>query len=181
MASSLPRWRGDTNSRFARLRLAVETSARLKPRAEPSALSGVGESDTGTAPTERVPRATPGGEGVLGKELRGRFRYRPLKRLGRGSFGSVYLARCVDHDPRRDDSPPARVALKILRTSRGPALDMLRRELSALLAIPNDRIPHVFDWSFESEHAFVAMQYFPAGSLRELMGHEGPVDEPVVW
>ena len=139
------------------------------------------ESDTGTAPTERVPSAAPGGEGVLGKELRGRFRYRPLKRLGRGSFGSVYLARCVDHDPRRDDSPPARVALKILRTSKGPALDMLRRELSALLAIPNDRIPHVFDWSFESEHAFVAMQYFPAGSLRELMGHEGPVDEPVVW
>src|SRR5262245_61289243 len=25
------------------------------------------------------------------------------------------------------------------------------------------------------------MQYFPAGSLRELMGHEGPVDEPIVW
>ena len=139
------------------------------------------EKDSATAPTERLPAAGAGGLGGVGSELRGRFRYRLLKRLGRGSFGSVYLARCVDHDGRRDDSPPERVALKILRTSKGPAVDMLRRELAALLAIQNDRIPHVFDWSFESEHAFVAMQYFPAGSLRELMGHEGPVAEAVVW
>jgi len=141
----------------------------------------VSEKDSATAPTERLPAGGAGGPGGVGSELRGRFRYRLLKRLGRGSFGSVYLARCVDHDGRRDDSPPERVALKILRTSKGPAVDMLRRELAALLAIQNDRIPHVFDWSFESEHAFVAMQYFPAGSLRELMGHEGPVAEAVVW
>ena len=138
------------------------------------------EKDTETAPTQRLPAGAAGGIGAFGSELRGRFRYRLLKRLGRGSFGSVYLARCVDHDPRRDDSPPARVALKILRTSKGPALDMLRRELAALLAIQNERIPQVFDWSFESEHAFVAMQYFPAGSLRELM-LEGPIDEATVW
>jgi serine/threonine protein kinase len=141
----------------------------------------VTEKDTETAPTQRLPAGTASGAAAFGSELRGRFRYRLLKRLGRGSFGAVYLARCVDHDPRRDDSPPERVAVKILRTSKGPVLDMLRRELAALLAIQNDRIPHVFDWSFEGEHAFVAMQYFPAGSLRELMGIEGAVAEPTVW
>jgi serine/threonine protein kinase len=141
----------------------------------------VTEKDTETSPTERVAAAPAAGPAGFGSELRGRFRFRLLKRLGRGSFGSVFLARCVDHDPRRDDSPPERVALKILRNSKGPALDMLRRELAALLAIQNDRIPHVFDWSFEAEHAFVAMQYFQAGSLRELMGLEGPVEEPVIW
>jgi serine/threonine protein kinase len=140
----------------------------------------VTEKETETSPTERVPTVPAPGVG-LASELRGRFRFRLLKRLGRGSFGSVFLARCVDHDTRRDDSPPDRVAIKILRTSKGPALDMLRRELAALLAIQNDRIPRVYDWSFEGEHAFVAMQYFPAGSLRELMGLEGPVEEPVIW
>jgi len=136
------------------------------------------EKETETTPTAQ---AAAGAAGMPSSELRGRFRYRLLRRLGRGSFGSVYLARCVDHDPRRDDSPPAQVALKILRTTQGPALDMLRRELAALLAIQNDRIPHVFDWSIESERAFVAMEYFPAGSLRELMSEEGPVEEAVVW
>ncbi|MEN8160048.1 MAG: serine/threonine-protein kinase [Myxococcota bacterium] len=136
------------------------------------------EKETETAPTVRIPA---GGTGAPAGELRGRFRYRLIRRLGRGSFGSVYLARCVDHDPRRDDSPPAQVALKILRTTKGPALDMLRRELAALLAIQNDRIPHVFDWAIDSDRAFVAMQYFPAGSLRELMNEEGPVDEEIVW
>lgn len=155
--------------------------ASLKLRVGPSVPSGVSEKDTETAPTQRLPAGAASGVAAFGSELRGRFRYRLLKRLGRGSFGAVYLARCVDHDPRRDDSPPERVAIKILRTSKGPALDMLRRELAALLAIQNDRIPHVFDWSFEGEHAFVAMQYFPAGSLRELMGLEGAVDEPIVW
>ncbi len=139
------------------------------------------EKETETSPTERVATVPAPGLGAFASELRGRFRFRLLKRLGRGSFGSVFLARCVDHDTRRDDSPPDRVAIKILRTSKGPALDMLRRELAALLAIQNDRIPRVYDWSFEGEHAFVAMQYFPAGSLRELMGLEGPVEEPVIW
>jgi len=140
-----------------------------------------GKGSETTASTEQLPRAPAAAAGTYGTDLRGRFRYRLLKRLGRGSFGSVYLARCVDHDPRRDDSPPARVAVKILRTSKGPALDMLRRELAALLAIQNDRIPHVYDWSLEGEHAFVAMQYYPAGSLRELMPLSGPVEEATVW
>jgi serine/threonine protein kinase len=141
----------------------------------------VSEKETETSPIVRVPGAASGAAEAPAGELRGRFRYRLIRRLGRGSFGSVYLARCVDHDPRRDDSPPAQVALKILRTTKGPALDMLRRELAALLAIQNDRIPHVFDWSIDSERAFVAIEYFPAGSLRELMNEEGPVEEAVVW
>ncbi len=141
-------------------------------------MSGKG---SGTTPTEQLPEPKANALAAFGSELRGRFRYRLMKRLGRGSFGSVYLARCVDHDGRRDDSPPERVAIKILRTSKGAALDMLRRELAALLAIQNDRIPHVYDWSLEGEHAFVAMQYYPAGSLRDVMPLQGPVEEETVW
>ncbi len=116
-----------------------------------------------------------------GTELRGRFRYELERRLGKGAFGSVFYARCLDHDPRRDDSPPARVAVKILRSARGPGLSMLKRELSAMLAIQNDRIPRIYDWALEGEYAFVVMQFYAAGSLRDVSPLQGPVEEQVVW
>jgi serine/threonine protein kinase len=133
---------------------------------------------TGLAQAARPePLSAPG----LGTELRARFRYRLIKRLGRGSFGSVFFARCLDHDPRRDDSPPDRVAIKVLGASRQNATEMLRRELAAMLATRDRRIPRVYDWSLEEDAAYVVMQYFPAGSLRDLMPMEGQVSEETVW
>jgi len=131
---------------------------------------------TGTA--ENPPGPEPPG---FGTEVKARFRYRLIKRLGRGSFGSVFFARCLDHDARRDDSPPEQVAIKILGSQRGPAPDMLRRELAAMLAIQHDRIPRVYDWCLDEDQAFVVMQHFPAGSLRDLMPLQGPVDEEMLW
>ncbi len=117
----------------------------------------------------------------FGTQLQGRFRYRLIKRLGKGAFGSVFFARCLDHDPRRDDSPPERVAVKILGTTRGPALGMLKRELAAMLSIQHDRIPRIYDWALEGEYFFVVLQYFPSGSLRDVMPLQGPVEEEAVW
>ena len=142
--------------------------------AEPTGLASATESGGEQRP-EPVP--APG----VGTELRARFRYRLIKRLGRGSFGSVFFARCLDHDPRRDDSPPDRVAIKILGASRKNATEMLRRELAAMLATRDHRIPHVYDWSLEEGCAYVVMQYFPAGSLRDLVPMEGQVAEETVW
>lgn len=135
---------------------------------------------SGTPPAS-TPRRTPEPGLGFGTELRGRFRYRLIKRLGRGAFGSVFFARCVDHDSRRDDSPPEQVAVKILGSSNGAGMQMLRRELAALLAIRCDRIPRVYDWSLDGEHAFVVMEYFSQGSLREAMPLQGPVPEEAVW
>ncbi len=141
--------------------------------AEPTGMAG--GANSGSERPE--PLSAPG----LGTELRARFRYRLIKRLGRGSFGSVFFARCLDHDPRRDDSPPDRVAIKILGTSRQNATEMLRRELAAMLATRDRRIPRVYDWSLEEDSAYVVMQYFPAGSLRDLMPMEGQISEATVW
>ena len=120
-------------------------------------------------------------EPAFGSEVRGRFRYRLSKPLGRGAFGSVFLARCLDHDPQRSDTPPEGVAVKILGDAKGAASDLTRRELSALLALSHDRIPRVYDWRIEGEHAFVVMEYFPEGSLRDYMRLAGPADESHVW
>jgi hypothetical protein len=132
-------------------------------------------------PPKTTPRRAPDPGPGFGTELRGRFRYRLIKRLGRGAFGSVYFARCVDHDSRRDDSPPEQVAVKILGSSNGAGMQMLRRELAALLAIRCDRIPRVYDWSLDGEHAFVVMEYFAHGSLRDAMPLQGPVPDETVW
>jgi hypothetical protein len=116
-----------------------------------------------------------------GSELQARFRYRLMKPLGRGAFGSVFHARCLDSGKDLRDAPPEGVAVKVLRDAKGPAGDLLRRELSALLAISCDRIPRVYDWQIDGDHAFVVMEYYPEGSLRDYMKLAGPADEGPVW
>jgi len=135
------------------------------------------------AGTERTETTAPGAELPpigCGTELRARFRYRLIERLGKGSFGSVFYARCLDADPRRDDSPPEFVAVKILARGGG-AVDTLRRELSALLTLEHDCIPRVHDWCFEGDYAFMVIEHFESGSLRDVMPLQGPVEEETVW
>lgn len=118
----------------------------------------------------------------FGTELQGRFRYRLMKQLGKGSFGSVFFARCLDADAWRDDVPPERVAVKVVRAPRRQSpVNLLKRELSALLAMQHDRIPRVYDWSIEGDHAFVVMEYFPSGSLKDVMPFPTQVAEAAVW
>jgi serine/threonine protein kinase len=144
-----------------------ETGVRVKP-------DGSNSEATASAPVAPVAPS-------FGSELRARFRYRLIKRLGKGSFGSVFFARCLDHDRRRDDSPPERVAIKILGDAKGASSDLARRELAALLAIQHDRIPRVYDWRLDVSPAFVVMEYFPEGSLRDQMTLAGPAEEDQVW
>jgi hypothetical protein len=133
--------------------------------------------------SEHTVRTGPGPapEPAFGSELVGRFRHRLMKPLGRGAFGSVYLARCLDHDPQREGGPPEALAIKILGEAKAAAGDLTRRELSALIALSNDRIPRVYDWRLEGERSFVAMEYYPEGSLRDYMRLAGPADEQHVW
>jgi len=114
-----------------------------------------------------------------GDRIEGRFRYRLLRRLGRGSFGSVYVARCLDTGP---DAPPEEVAIKLLGARQDPGtLSALKRELAALLAIRDSRIPTVYDWRLTSGAPFVVMQYFPAGSLADAWPFLARRDEANVW
>ena len=128
-------------------------------------------------PADERPLAAPG----FGTELEGRHRFRLMKRLGRGRFGSVFLARRVDAEwDAGADTPPERVAVKVFPCRRREA-EALRRELAALLAIRHPRVPRLHDWSTAGRHAFVAMDHFERGSLAPRVGAGPRPDEDEVW
>jgi serine/threonine protein kinase len=116
-----------------------------------------------------------------GDILEAKYRYRLIRPLGRGGFGSVFLADSLDgHNGQ--SGPPAQVAIKVIgSTNDRQARTSLKRELSALLAIRHDRIPKLYDWSLDGEQAFVALQYFPAGSLADARPFMGRFDEAQTW
>jgi serine/threonine protein kinase len=119
----------------------------------------------------------------IGDELQARYRYRVLRRLGRGGFGSVFLARCLDGMGCGDESgPPQLVALKVMERPDDPqARNSLKRELAALLAVHHDRIPKLFDWNIDGATCFAAIQYFPAGSLADAWPFLGRLSAEQSW
>jgi serine/threonine protein kinase len=118
-----------------------------------------------------------------GDELQARYRYRVLRRLGRGGFGSVFLARCLDgSDSPTDEAPPKLVALKVMARPDDPqARNSMKRELAALLAVRHDRIPKLYDWNIDGETTFAAIQYFPAGSLADAWPFLGRLTAEQTW
>jgi serine/threonine protein kinase len=118
----------------------------------------------------------------IGQILEARYRYRLVRRLGKGGFGSVFLAQCLDSSPSDEESPPSQVALKVLGSTRDPqARNSLKRELAALLAIKHDRIPKLYDWRISDGAAFVALEYFPSGSLSDTWSFMRRFNEEQTW
>lgn len=98
-----------------------------------------------------------------GTELAGkRFRYRLRRKLGHGGFGSVYLADTLN----AEGDMPAQVVLKFFHVPQtGDQRSLFRREVSSLLALKHDRIISLYDWRFAQNACFLALEYYPAGSL----------------
>jgi len=115
-----------------------------------------------------------------GAVVQGRFRYRLDRRLGTGGFGSVFLAQCLDHE--REGAPPPQVALKILAgDAEARALSSLKRELAALRAVDHPHIPRLYDWQVDGDVLFVALEYFPGGSLADVLDAGRRLDEEQTW
>jgi serine/threonine-protein kinase len=107
-------------------------------------------------------------ESLLGRVLDGR--YRVLSHIADGGMASVYLAL----DTRLDRE----VALKVLRrdlASDDAFVSRFRREARSAARLSHPNVVAVFDQGEDDGTMFLAMEYVPGQTLREVMRAEGPL------
>lgn len=100
-----------------------------------------------------APAALPSRELVL-------ERYRPLRPLGRGGSGSVWLA--------RDERTGLEVALKIV-PREGKRAARAMREMEAASRLRHERCVRAYDFGGDDGHVYIAYEYVAGSTLRELL------------
>ena len=86
--------------------------------------------------------------------------YRVISKIGQGGSSVVYLAE------RENDAQ--KVVLKILNTAPGKNETVLQRfvqEFDIISSIDHPNVVKIYDRGFSEHHAYLAMEYFPRGSL----------------
>ncbi len=115
-----------------------------------------------------------------GDVLTGQWRWEVVRRLGKGGYGAVFLARRLG--AASVDAPPETAAVKVFHAPDGlDPRQMLKRELAAMLAFRSDRIPRVYDWEVEGDLCFVVMQFFPKGSLWDIRKETPRLKPAAAW
>ncbi|HEY7674940.1 MAG TPA: protein kinase [Burkholderiales bacterium] len=90
--------------------------------------------------------------------------YTVVSKIGQGGSSVVYLAE------RQSDKQ--QVVLKILNTAPGKNEAMLQRfvqEFDIISSINHPNVVKIYDRGFSEQYAYLAMEYFPAGSLVEVI------------
>jgi serine/threonine-protein kinase len=87
-------------------------------------------------------------------------RYRPLRPLGSGGSGSVWLA--------RDERNGLDVALKIV-PREGKAAHRAEREAEAASRLRHERCLRAYDFGSDSGHVYIAYEYVGGQTLRDAM------------
>ena len=88
--------------------------------------------------------------------------YRVLRMIGEGGSARVYLA--------ERSSDMLQVVLKVLDPSLRDDANFLKRferEYQLISAIRNEHLPVIFDQGFSGERAYIAMEYFGGGDLKQ--------------
>ena len=107
-------------------------------------------------------------ESLLGRVFDGR--YRVLSHIADGGMASVYLA--LDTRLDRD------VALKVMRHDLAQDeafVSRFKREARSAARLSHPNVVSVFDQGEDDGHMFLAMEYVPGQTLREVMKAEGPL------
>src|SRR5919204_5495672 len=87
-------------------------------------------------------------------------RYRPLRPLGSGGSGSVWLA--------RDERTGLDVALKIV-AREGKAGHRAEREAAVAARLRHERCLRAYACGHDSRHVYVAYEYAPGRTLRDAL------------
>jgi serine/threonine-protein kinase len=98
-------------------------------------------------------------------------RYRPLKPLGRGGSGSVWLA--------RDEQTGLEVALKIV-PREGKRAARAAREMEAASRLRHERCVRAYDFGGDPGHVYIAYEYVRGRTLREVLRAEEVDDAAAV-
>ncbi len=105
------------------------------------------------------------GEGGAGRP--GARGYRLLRKLASGDGSSVYLT--------EQEATGREVVLKILREvpdaldDEEDALTRFLQEFELIAELDHPNVVKIFDLGISDDHAYIAMEYFPAGDLRVRM------------
>lgn len=87
-------------------------------------------------------------------------RYRPLRPLGRGGSGSVWLA--------RDERTGLEIALKIV-PREGKRASRAAREMEAASRLRHERCVRAYDFGGDNGHVYIAYEYVQGSTLRETL------------
>jgi hypothetical protein len=87
-------------------------------------------------------------------------RYRPLRPLGRGGSGSVWLA--------RDERTGLEIALKIV-PREGKRASRAAREMEAASRLRHERCVRAYDFGSDSGHVYIAYEYVQGRTMREAL------------
>jgi Protein kinase domain len=102
--------------------------------------------------------------------------FTPVKPLGSGATANVCLCERI--------SDKQQVVLKVLKSEGSGDSDLLSRfvqEYFATSSIDSPYVAKVFEHGFTDSHAYIVMEYFPAGDLRARIARERPgVEESLI-
>ena len=98
-------------------------------------------------------------------------RYRPLKPLGRGGSGSVWLA--------YDERTGLEVALKIV-PREGKRAARASREMEAASRLRHERCVRAYDFAGDAGHVYIAYEYVRGRTLRETLRDDDVGDAAAV-